>query len=119
MHISTSDGGEFEITEVLAKAWSTRFPHADLAREHPLMVLWITKHPARAPKSGVRFVEAWLKREHETAGKALAEGWRAGRLSAEKIGQKYDVKPNPGESQEAFNLRVIRAAAVTAIRRVA
>jgi hypothetical protein len=117
--ILTADGGEFEITEILAKAWLTRFPHADLAREHPLMVLWITKNPSRAPKSGVRFVEAWLKREHEKAGKALAEGWRAGRLSAEKIGQKYDVKPNPGESQEAFNLRVIRAAAVTAIRRVA
>jgi hypothetical protein len=119
MKLCTADGAEFEITEILAKAWSIRFPHADLAREYPLMVLWITKHPARAPRSGVRFVEAWLKREHEKAGKALAEGWKAGRLTAEKIGQKYDVKPNPGESQEAFNLRVIRAAAGSAIRRVA
>jgi hypothetical protein len=118
MNISTADG-EFEITDILAQAWSIRFPHADLAREYPLMVLWITKNPSRAPKSGVRFVESWLRREHEKTAKALAEGWKAGRLTAEKIGAKYSVKPNPGESQEAFNLRVIRAAAVTAIRRVA
>lgn len=111
--------GEFEITDILLQAWLTRFPTADLRREFPLMVLWITKNPAKKPKNAIRFIENWLRRTQQNEIRNLAETSKRGRESAERIGERFNVKPHPGESQEAYNRRVIAAASVSAIKRVA
>ena len=118
MQIAT-EGGEFEITDVLLQAWMTRYPTADLRREHPLMVLWLMKNPAKKPKNPIRFIENWLKRVQEREVKNLAETSKRGRESAERIGTRFNVTPLPGESQEAYNQRVIRAAAGSVLKRVA
>ena len=110
MKIDTATG-EFEITDVFLQAWMTRFPTVDLRREWPLMVLWLAKNPAKRPKNAIRFIENWLRRTHENEVRNLAETSKRGQASAERVGSLYNVKPLPGESQEAYNQRVIRAAA--------
>lgn len=118
MVLSTVDG-EFLITDVLLQAWSIRFPMADVRREHPLMVLWLMKNPSKTPKNAIRFIENWLRRVQERETKALAETSKRGQESAQRIGERYKVTPHPGESQEAYNRRVIQAAAGSILRRVA
>lgn len=107
---------DFVITDVLLKAWTTRFPTADLQREHPLMVLWLLKNPAKRPKNPVRFIENWLRKVQEREVRNLAETTKRGAASAERIGERYGVSPRPGESQEAYNQRVIRACAGSVVR---
>ncbi len=111
--------GTFEITDVLLQAWMTRFPGADLRREFPLMVLWLAKNPAKLPKNPIRFIENWLKRTQEWAVKDLAEESKRGAATAERIGERFHVQPQPGETQEAFNRRVIAAASLSVVKRFA
>jgi hypothetical protein len=107
----------FCISDVLLQAWMTKYPAADLRREYPLMVLWITKNPAKTPKNVIRFIENWLKRVNASEIQGLAA---SGRASAKRVGEKLNVAPRPGESQEDYNRRVIAAAASTiGLRRVA
>ena len=115
MKLDTVDG-EFEITDVFLQAWLIRFPTVDLRREWPLMVLWLAKNPAKRPKNAIRFIENWLRRTHANEVKNLAETSKRGQASAERVGNLYNVKPNPGETQEAYNQRVIRAATSNVFR---
>jgi hypothetical protein len=120
MHIDT-ESGSFEITDVLLQAWMTRFPTVDLRREWPLMVLWITKNPAKKPKNPIRFIENWLKRTHANELRNLEETSKRGAASAERVGSRYGCTPQPGETQEAFNRRVIAASvgSLVSLKRVA
>lgn len=115
MQIDT-ESGSFEISDVLLQAWLIRFPTVDLRREYPLMVLWLAKNPAKKPKNPIRFIENWLRRTHENEVKNLAETGKRGQASAERVGNLYNVKPLPGESQEAYKRRVISAAAGSVFR---
>ena len=115
MKIDTHSG-EFEITDVFLQAWLIRFPTVDLRREFPLMVLWLAKNPAKKPKNAIRFIENWLRRTHENEVKNLAETSKRGQASAERVGNLYNVSARPGESQEAYNRRVIAAAANATFR---
>lgn len=115
VQIETSDG-PFEITDVLERAWQIKYPTADLRREHPLMVLWLTKHPARRPKNAIRFIEAWLKRTEAQERRNLEETSKRGAASAARIGERFSVVPRPGESQEHFNRRVIAACASSVVK---
>ncbi len=112
MKLPTSEG-EFLITEVLEAAWRIRFPTADLKREHPLMCLWIAKHPSKTPtpRGVIRFIESWLKRTQKQALQDLGEESKRARATSERVGAMYNVTPHPGELQEHFNRRVIQAAA--------
>ena len=114
MKLSTEQG-EFEITDVLLQAWMTRYPAADLRREYPLMVLWLAKNPAKKPKNAIRFIENWLKRTQENAVRDLQERSKRGAATAERIGEKFGVKPLPGEAQEHFNRRVIQASCLSLV----
>ena len=115
MILDTVDG-TFEITDVLLQAWMIRFPTVDLRREWPLMVLWLAKNPAKKPKNAIRFIENWLKRTHANEVKNLVEISKRGQASAERVGNLYNVKALPGESQEAYNRRVIAAASSSVFR---
>ncbi len=115
MILDTVDG-TFEITDVLLQAWMIRFPTVDLRREWPLMVLWLAKNPAKKPKNPIRFIENWLKRTHANEVKNLAETGTRGRDSAERVGSMYHVEARPGETQEAYNRRVIAAASGSVFR---
>ena len=108
--------GAFTITDVLLQAWTTRFPAADLRREHPLMVLWLLKNPAKRPKNPVRFIENWLRKVQEREVRNLAETSKRGADSAARIGARYNVQARPGESQEEYNRRVIRCAAGSVLK---
>ena len=118
MDIDTATG-TFSISDVLVKAWATRFPAADLQREHPLMVLWLLKNPSRRPRNAIRFIENWLRKVNERELKNMETVAQRGRASAERVGERYGVKARPGESQEDFNRRVLAACAGSVVRRVA
>jgi len=107
MRLPVADG-EFEITDVLLQAWMTKYPAADLRREYPLMVLWITKNPAKRPRNAIRFIENWLKRVNAREIQGLANN---GTASAKRVGEKLQIAPRIGETQEQYNRRVIMAAA--------
>ena len=117
-----TEQGRFEISDVLLQAWTTRFPAADLRREHPLMVLWLLKNPANSSSSSwsgqnpVRFIENWLRKVQEREVRNLAETSKRGSESAARIGARYKVEPRPGESQEEYNRRVIRCAAGSVLK---
>ncbi len=114
-----TDSGVFEITDVLLQAWLIRFPTVDLRREHPLMCLWLAKHPAKKPRNPIRFIENWLKRTQKQAVRDLAEAGKRGQVTAERVGAMYNVEPRPGEAQEHFNRRVVAAASLSVVKRVA
>lgn len=111
--------GDYAIRDVLIQAWKIKYPTVDFQREYPLMVLWLEKNPSKTPKNPIRFIENWLKKTHATALRNLTETGKRAQVTAERVGAQYKVTPNPGESQEAFNRRVIAAASLSIVKRVA
>jgi pyrrolidone-carboxylate peptidase len=83
------------------------------------MVLWLAKNPAKKPKNAIRFIENWLKRVQADAVRDLAETGKRAQVTAERVGSMYQVTPRPGELQEHFNRRVIAAASMSIVKRVA
>jgi hypothetical protein len=97
-----------DITPGIVAGLKLRYPNAKVEQDLALMELWLAKHPKRALKRPIRFIENWLKKSTPKLAavpKRIPVWWQsdAGTMQQATV---LGMEARPGEEMHQFRERI-------------